>query len=52
MIPDGCWAVAIETYYIDGHIVTDYKVFVPDRTISGDYRHEFVTIRQPVYQES
>ena len=47
-IPDGCKAKILEIYYDRGCIVTDYKVLVPDSTISGDFRLEYVTVRQPV----
>jgi hypothetical protein len=31
----------IATYWERGHIVTKYRVLVPDTTISGDYRYEY-----------
>lgn len=48
MIPDGkaFEAKLICSYYKDGQIVTDYKVMVPDLTISGDFRLEWVQVVQ------
>ena len=36
----------VDTYWEQGQIVTVYAVLVPDRTISGDFRHERVVVRQ------
>ena len=46
MIPDkGTYAAhLVSTYYIDGRIVAKYRVLVPDSTISGDFRHEYIEI--------
>ena len=46
MIPNEGEYIAqpIRTVYRDGQIVIEYKVLVPDRTRSGDFRHEFVTV--------
>ena len=34
----------IRTTYRDGRLVSKYRVLVPDSTISGDYRHEYVEV--------
>lgn len=39
-------ALPVRSFYCDGYIFTIYKVLVPDPTVSGDFRHEFVSTRQ------
>ena len=49
MIPDNQeYRVRLaNTYYLNGQLVMEFTVLVPDRTISGDYRHEPVTVTIP-----
>ena len=49
MIPEGRQynARLITTYYINGQIVSEYAVLIPDHTISGNFRRERVTLSLP-----
>jgi hypothetical protein len=38
-----------EVFYDNGYLVRKFIVLVPDRTISGDYRHEVVYTKIPTF---
>ena len=48
VIPKGEFeARLVSTVYRNGCIVNNYRVLVPDRTISGDFRYEYVVTYHP-----